>query len=314
MGEFVKAVRWSAPGSVLLLTAAMVYVSGHEVSQLSWLQFHGALRTIEVSSGGAALVVFGSVPLGFLTYQLYYYAYSAPSSPVLSFVHLDVAHEVRRAGTEIVDVHEMPGWSVKFVNGLRLSWPSRLLVPFTSPRLRTLWLFEQDERDVPPDEELTSVPSASESDRPLDLRNAKARAVLKRYAEIREANWLALEAQLHAKLRNRGDADRDFGDIERLADIFHTLGASKTAVSLGWFVGTALLVWPPVGGYGVLGVHLVVVLALSLAPSALAVVALYLALHVNRAHCQSRRIALMCSVLNQSDSIPCRGGCSQRTG
>lgn len=149
---------------------------GHAVSEFPLLRFHGALTTVDVTSGGVALIVFGSVPLGFLTYQLYYYAYSAPSSPVLSFVHLDVAHEVRRAGTEIDDVREVVGWSVKFVDGLRLSWPPRFRIPFTNGWLRTLWLFEHDEREGLSPDALTSVPVASDADRALDLRQAEAKA------------------------------------------------------------------------------------------------------------------------------------------
>src|SRR5690349_21116587 len=102
MGEFAKAVRWSAPGSVFLLIASATFVAAIAVARQPWTPFgDNASQHPTIDSAGVALLVFGAVPIGFVIYQIYYFAYSSPRGLVMSFVHMDVALAVQSSGSGI---------------------------------------------------------------------------------------------------------------------------------------------------------------------------------------------------------------------
>lgn len=296
MGELAKAVRWSAPGSVFLLMAAITLTSS-EAAARAWSPTGGAgLEVASASPSAVALAALSAVPIGFVTYQIYYYGYSSSRGFAFSFVHLDVALAVRQAGNQIEDLTELPDWTVKQTRGLFLRWPFHARVPFTGGLVKTLWLYRvtsPEAREADPALAPGEVPTALRTDVPLRARDRRRNELLESYSDRRENNWLELESQLHSRLREREAPERDFKDIERLADIFHTLGATKSAVTFGWFAAALGWVYALATGYRGDWTVFGFASAGSLLPSLAVAAWMYVVLHRNRGHCQRRRIAMI---------------------
>lgn len=135
MGELGKVVRWSAPGSVFLLVAVAVGLSGRAVLGQSWLPMDAArfVQNPALDGGMVLALVAVSVPLGFLLYQVYYFAYSRPHGLLLSFVHMDVAIEVSRRVSYLEPVREDEAWTVKRTPGIHVRWPRHGRIPIWGP-------------------------------------------------------------------------------------------------------------------------------------------------------------------------------------
>lgn len=315
MGELGRISRWSVPGSVVLITAGLVVLGMHGAVHI-WApaHYHG-LAMPAFNASIVALLIAASVPVGFMTYQIYYFSYARPQGLIFSFVHMDLALEMRNQDALAAKLVNDETWVAKWTNGIRLRVPFHARVPFTGPFMRTIWLYKSNKSgDAVPAREPGDLPDAVEADVALGSvaahpgtkwrrwkRIRDAKHVLVEHAERREANWLALETELRNRLRAMGDCDRDFDEVDRLADIFHTLGAAKSALTLGWIAGVGLVYSQLVLNHAIwtnAGVAAAIAAAVGLIP----IGGLYIALHLNRAHCSRRRIELIKAILGPADS------------
>lgn len=324
MGELSKVVRWSAPGSVfILMTFAFVSLGKATFAQRIWPapEESALLPWPEASGGAVVLLAAASVPLGFVIYQIYYYGFSRPEPFGLSYVHRDVALDVQaRLGWKIEGLRE-GDWRVRKVRGLFLRRPSRARVPFTEGTLSSLWLYKPASQQGTAlsapggSNPETDVAAAQPDDQALTaewLRRAhgisKAEALeerkklLRDHARTREYNWIRLEMELDSRLRGLGDSERNMQDMERLADVFHTLGAAKTAVGNAFVLAVLWVVCRVLGRVDDIDLQTLVLLATFTAVSFAGGTALYLLLHENRRHCLHRRIVLMTTMLERTSS------------
>lgn len=217
MGEFAKVIRWTAPGATVILTAVLVVALGR---WLLWQDIWPAADPhhrplVEVDSGVVAVLVAAAVPLGFLIYQLYFYLYSRSEGVFFEFVHQDVGAEVfKKVGRS--HLAQPSDWVPACRAGLFLRWPRGKRVPWTSTRTKTLWL------------------ANSQDQRLLESKNSERRPVLKSYRARLERNWRALDTELNtADVTDTRACDRVFASLARLADIYHTLGATKLSLMFG---------------------------------------------------------------------------------
>ena len=88
--------------------------------------------------------------------------------------------------------------------------------------------------------------------------------------------------------------------MQRLADVFHTLGAAKTAVAYAWLGGCAWVTWRVlVGSKSDFTAQNATLVALFAVTSFVVVALLYMMLHENRRHCLHRRISLIVATLDE---------------
>lgn len=296
VGEFAKVVRWSAPGAVLILSTLLVVAVGRLLLWQSLWPVANAHppRFVAIDPVGVALLVTATVPIGFLLYQVYFYLHSRGSGLIFQFVHQDIGAKVLlddNAGAKT----EKSEWIAAVRQGIYIRSPrGGACLPLTSG-IKTLWLENRT------------------SGQPLSGTRKDRRLAVAQYQRCLEANWQVLETRIYTQAVVDDTArERIFANVDRLADIYHTLGASKLALGAGWLGGVAWL-----AGSAALdstdydGARAVLITAVGTALALLVVLVLALVvLHNNRLHCQRRRIAALKDACRLRTSDPQQEGCA----
>ncbi|MFT2707652.1 hypothetical protein [Clavibacter zhangzhiyongii] len=261
MADFTKLARWVLPGAV-----AITWLLGSLQLQrlLSLNEF--SLTPVISSAVGLAIATVASVPFGFIIYQFYSHDFNNRLR-LFEIVHKDVARQALTAAG--LEADEKSGFRDKEIRGIR--WRGRLLFAGQS-WARTYWLW-----DISADDWFNPA-SAHER-----------RSAMKKYYGQRERNWITVEWSLTQKKPQEGiDLSRAFAEVDRLSEVYHTLGAVKTAAfiatGLSAVVGLSLLPGHTANGLG---------FALGEFTTAALGVLVYGYLHGNRAHTLDRRTAIM---------------------
>jgi hypothetical protein len=274
--EFAKALRWTAPGSVALFVMLGVVVLSRVSAELFEVTARSSEGLLDVDAAGLLTGAALSVPLGFVTYQIYFFFFSRP------FV---VWRAVRGDfGTQVLHAAGMRAKGGKWVPR-RSEEP---LLRFASrPRLRRLrgyvgpiWLYQ-----FQPDQNHWE-PLAKDQ-----------QAVERLYYKRVESRWARLQSEIDRCTFPGSDQMR--AQLDRHADIYHTLGACRYALFIGWGSGTAWALWSTVetrlASVGVVPALATVFTASILGLIATAVLALMF--HANRRHCNTRRVATLTIML-----------------
>jgi hypothetical protein len=191
-----QVVRWSIPGWVFLFSAASIQL----VTSLYWagspqaLLGSGSLNMI--SPAMIALVVASGIPLGFLIYQIYYFVYG-------NVFPLGIVNRDR--GAEVLQGLPQP------LQG-ELGQLAKCKLDFS----------EMCEHAIVPVLRYPIVRLKAEH------RTRQGRKV---YRERLQGNWEAVRFLLHVLcLRNESSEIRN--EVTTLADIYHSIGASRIAIVL----------------------------------------------------------------------------------
>lgn len=204
MIDFSKLLRWALPGA-----AAIAWLLGSLQFQrlLSFSRY--ALRPVITTGGGAAVAAVASIPLGFLLYQLYSYRFNNPI-PLLQVVHKDAA---RRTLIQIGQAPQIAsGYEDRRVDGVRIG--RRIFFSSAWLRIRTYWLWDDQNRVW------------------LEAPDSRTKNMVKRqFYRAREKNWVEVEwALTRYKPHTDVDVSRAFVEIDRLSEIYHTLGATRAGI------------------------------------------------------------------------------------
>lgn len=214
MLELTKLARWALPGG-----AAIAWLLGGLQLQRLIAGTAFALRPVVSSGVGVAIATIASVPLGFLVYQLYSHGFNNPVL-FLDVVHKDVA---RRAldGTNVLP-NLASGYRDRRINGVRVRGRVILGAPWL--RIRTYWLWDD----------------AASQWLTYPDRTTRRRALASYYRQ-RERNWTEVEWSLtRYKPKVDFDLTRAFVEIDRLSEIYHTLGATRAGLVLGTAMSAAI--------------------------------------------------------------------------
>ena len=245
-----QVLRFSIPGSVLLLLVFGYIVAGQLIEGVPLAQIsHRAAQNV-----GAAVAILASIPLGFVVYQLYYLSFHPfvrvglrwgrrwpridRGGRVLSILSPDELDDLNRAfgiaEAEVVEAKDEsvpedrldtdpdpldvdPGWGGTVGSD---NWLEYLGVQRLSPRY-----LAQFSRINPDD--------------PLANREAYKLAA-DRYEKRWYRNWDALRALIdQAKSVPEGEVVKN--EYTTLSDIYHALGACRTAATMAWVVSAILL-------------------------------------------------------------------------
>lgn len=284
-----QVVRWSIPGSVLLIVALAVDVMSRLFERL-----HGARGPlISVGSSAVALFALATIPLGYLVYQLYYSREGRIRRFPRSMVPIDRGHmilwsldlQVRQAALDrlggpgfdpdLFTVHTAPtGESVQTSrDGNWVWWPAqrlqklrlgighqRLTVESQRPRLPSEW-----KRRLNPWDGFYA-----------DRRHRRAG-----YYFASQRHLLLLRTLL-AVIAKDDQGKALAAEYTSLSDIYHGLGATRTALALGVVAGFCVRLLTPGRSLGSLVLAVVCVGGAS--------AAVYACVHANRGEVLRRLI------------------------
>jgi hypothetical protein len=289
VSELAKALRWTTPGALVLAVSVAIVVLSRAAHRLAFEnQPDGELLNVQASTllTGAAL----SIPLGFLVYQVYFFNFSRPMI-ICRAVRADLGGLVMNKGPVEIDGRL---WTVQKSREPLLRTNRRIRPNLLRRPAGALWLYAAKDK---PDEQ------AERPGGPMPL----SRGLERRYYEILEDHHCELEAIVARCSFDGSDTMR--AESNRLADVYHTLGACRWAVVLGWIGGVAWSIWSTLtnsmGGWAPVAASIgvgTVVLPV--------VVYLFVVMHVNRRHSFGRRVSLLRQMLaadarsNRAQRIP----------
>ncbi|QGN58894.1 hypothetical protein [Nostocoides sp. HKS02] len=220
-----------------------------------------------------ALLVAAAVPTGFLIYQLYFYLHSRVEGVIFQFVHEDVGLKVL-TDLGLGDQAVQSNWFTVARPGLYLRFPRGASIPLTG-ETNSLWLQEPSNGPL------------------LGYARAGRRRALAEYRRCRERNWQTLETAINTRpVADEKARERAFANLDRLADIYHTLGATKLALATGWFAGVVWL-WSSLDPMRQIRARDALALTLGAAVTAVGLGVMAMVLHENRRHCLKRRITAL---------------------
>jgi len=274
-------VRWSIPGSVVVLVALSIYVLA-QFFERGW----GATGPlIDVTPGVVALFALATVPLGYLVYQIYY-SREGRVRWIPGLIPVDRGHYIlealrvdhrqvalQRLNTEPLDA----GLFTRSPQGDRLlqrpqgaerkDWPNQKLSLIRYHR----WTLDESIHGRRPR-------GVARLDPRHPHKIARRRLSARYYAESQR--HLAVVRTLLAMLAADDEGKALAIEYTSLSDIYHGLGATRTALALG----------VPSGGlvYLVSGDVSVEVLVLATCVVGLVAGGLYYSVHVNRSEVLGR--------------------------
>lgn len=299
MGEFTKIVRWLAPGSTAILFGLVVLY-------LTRTLLHAArdysVPLIAITSNISLVLAAVSVPAGLIIYQFYFYMFVRQSLlglwvPGDDAVMVDEA--LRRSYPGIAPLLE-GGLEFQIASSAKEEqiaatgwrrWILRSLGPLAGPD-GFLWLIECPEGGPP---------------FPVPRNGTLMRVAMRRYMKSKDRNKAALEERLYRVRTDAEIADAAFEELDRLGDIYHSLGAVRTAIPVGSVLGWIYVVFLDILEDRVTFAYWPVVM-LAAALTTLLVVASVGVVHVNRRHCRLQRITHMAMILGFSRSARSEGG------
>lgn len=299
MGEFTKIVRWLAPGSTAILFGLLVLY-------LTRTLLHAfrdySVPLIAISSNISLVLAAVSVPAGLIIYQFYFYMFVRQSLLGLWVPGDDavMVHEaLRRSHPEapplLDDGLEFQIASTAKEKQIAASGWRRWVLGLLGPLAGTdgfLWLIESPGNGSP-----EAVPR----------QGTLMRAAMRKYMKSKDRNKAALEERLYRVRTNAEIADAAFEELDRLGDIYHSLGAVRTAIPVGSALGWIYVVlWDLLEDRVTLAYWPVAVLAAGL--TAVVAVTSVGVVHVNRRHCRLQRITHMAMILGFSKPSASEGG------
>ena len=238
--------RYSIPGSTFLLAVA-IYTFAY---RLAWGQsLSGATKAIG-DALPTVLALASAVPLGFLLYQAYHFRYAPLALPRLSSA-FNTQFVTRDRGAGVLSgIRKEDRQRLRHLLGVRLdvrSDPRENVFVHKSKRRLAKWLglLELDEAAIK-----SNYPDADS-----DLHPVRATGLEPRVTSAREApeygaessddaaaciyamnwheNWNVLRAVLNAVNAKHPNSELK-REYTTLSDIYHALGASRTAVAAAW--------------------------------------------------------------------------------
>jgi hypothetical protein len=204
-----QILRFSIPGSIFLLHGAVCYLLYRRVQGVPVVD---ASRPIQ-DNVAAVIAVVATIPTGFVIYQLYYFRYE----PVVRFFLLF--------------------WGGRIVRRDRGGQVLRTLDPAQLENLEDIFQREIDRdeihREVPQGEKL--IQKAMHALKVLEIdggtRTLEKKARRQAYEERWYTHWDVLRSTIDMSAEQN---DRVRTEYTTLSDIYHSLGAARTAVTIAW--------------------------------------------------------------------------------
>lgn len=288
MGDFTKIIRWLAPGSTALLFAiATVFafrVALHIISGY-------AIAPLTISSNVSLVLAAAAMPTGLILYQFYYFAFVHSSRLGLWAPGDDairVYSRLKRSGITVegFDLSEQPFHVVSRDKDSAIvasGWRALVLTvlqPLGSNSFA--WLKERGKDGG--------------YAHPVPRRGALKNTRVREYALNRDENRAQLEAGLY-RTRTAGVIHESaFNELDRLGDIYHSLGAVRLAIPLGFTLGFAYVVATDAISGNIDWKYLVLMLTAGVLLGSLTIFTTAI-VHKNRTHSRWQRIRLMTSIL-----------------
>lgn len=237
-----QVIRWSIPGSILMLTAFLI-----NLLSIAWekiVQGHSDLK-LDVSAPEVALITLASIPVGYLAYQFYYFRDGRVRRFPASVVPVDRAYSILRllAISGLIASIERVGTSVpqewlqngppplqkkqRSVSTKLGKWPSSHLPGRLGVAVERLAI-EHDRRNA-----FDRVFSIFKSGESFYVARRKQRNEFYENTK-RHSGILRTLLAVHAS-SDPGKAV--VAEYTNLSDLYHGLGATRTALGLGVPVG-----------------------------------------------------------------------------
>lgn len=210
-----QILRFSIPGSIFLLHGAVCYLL---YRRIQGVPFVDASKPIQ-DNFAAVIAVAATIPIGFVIYQLYYFRYE----PVVRFF--------------------LVFWCGRIVRRDRGGQVLRTLDPAQLENLEEIFQrkIERDEkhREVPPGDNL--IEKAMHRLKVLEIQGPATALEKKARRQAYEESWYTHWDVLRSTIDMSAEqSDRVRTEYTTLSDIYHSLGAARTAVTIAWF-GVCLL-------------------------------------------------------------------------
>jgi hypothetical protein len=216
-----QILRYSIPGSIFLLYGAVDYLLYRRIQGVSFVEASGPLR----ENVAAGIAVLAAIPVGFLIYQAYYFSYK----PLLR-------------------IWSIP-WKTQLVRRDRGGQVLRTLDPDQLGQLEEIFnckIHREEIHRVVPDgksplQRLMHLTGVLEIDGDLKVLEKKARGAA--YEERWYTHWDVLRSIAASQ------SEHLKAEYTSLSDLYHSLGAARTAVVMAW-VGACLLAVTHAGRVG----------------------------------------------------------------
>lgn len=253
MQEFSKVTRWVGPGSVFLLVLFVQFMALRVAAGVP------LSTSLELLSGElVALVVAMSIPLGFIIYQAYHHALDNQIfflGERFGVCHRDFGRETfeqvscfQSCASTLDATRRTSSLLKKEVAAIVARLPIKMDFAPLVLRDNDKEVFAQEKSDSDRDEKNLSQGAKSESDNDEEILaqekrsnspphgRERRRELLQKYYTEREDHWVRQELHLIAAYRDMQNDSKAVREVDRLADIYHTLGACRDA-----------LVWATIG-------------------------------------------------------------------
>jgi hypothetical protein len=223
-----QVVRWSIPGSILMLTAVMI-----NLLSMAWERVvHHHNISLQVSPAEVAFMTLASIPIGYLTYQLYYRKDGRVRTFPARIVPKNRGYEVLRrvqaaAGAPLVEVIQRLGYT----NLADLKLDPASIDQFT---------------DISRPARVKSRPWRFDRALSLDLHHLVSSAPADRhdfYDDFR--THTALVRSLMMSYGSDDVGKSLVAEYTSLSDLYHGLGATRTSLALGVPSGALFLLFTP---------------------------------------------------------------------
>jgi hypothetical protein len=212
-----QILRYSIPGSLLLLHALACYLVFRRFQGASFSEGSNSLR----ENIGALVAILATVPIGFVVYQAYYFSYAPVIEP-------------------------WPGrWGGKFVRADRGWQVLRSLAPSQVWALQKIFATEIDTKDphrpIERPKSLFKEPCKAVMHwlGLLELTGPMADLPMGQRQEAYQRRWYANWGVLRSIVDIAGavpESSQIKSEYTTLSDIYHALGAARTAVTIAWVV------------------------------------------------------------------------------
>jgi len=291
-----QVVRWSIPGSVLVLTALAVHVASRAIQRIAGAE--GLL--LKFDSGAVALFALATVPLGYLIYQIYYSREGRVRHFPPMIVPVDRGHYILAsidAGLRDAALRRLD--APDFVDGLFIrSKDDRLL---HRPAGSDVQNWPSDDRPLIRYHRLGVTAPAPRSWKARLLRRdeyyTERRTRRSDYYYAGQRHILAVRTLL-AMVTTTEQGKALVIEYTTLSDIYHGLGATRTALGLGLPVGALV---------GSLGGGSLSSMAAAIGVVGPAALGLYYCVHINRSEVLRRLVGtahygLSCVLTDMKDA------------
>lgn len=210
-----QILRFSIPGSIFLLHGAVCYLIYRRVQGVPVVD---ASRPIQ-DNFAAVIAVVATIPTGFLIYQLYYFRYE----PVVRYF--------------------LVYWGGRIVRRDRGGQVLRTLDPAQLENLEDIFQRKIDRneihREVPKDREVPKrkklIERAMHRLKVLEIHGDMGALEKNARRQAYEASWYTHWDVLRATIDMSAEQNnRVRSEYTSLSDIYHSLGAARTAVTIAW--------------------------------------------------------------------------------